>query len=181
MKILWWITQGCDNINTQRALKSIILEQHPDIIFLSETKSSPIILQDLITTSRYTYSQSVNPVHQAEGFLLLWNANIDLKITHSNKYIITTTITHRVHHGFSISFFYGKPYPHLKELSWNYLKNAGETANLPWMTITDLNMIISQSEKCGGLPYEESEGKLASDIILQLGLIDMSFIGEPYT
>ncbi|KAF5180637.1 hypothetical protein FRX31_029777 [Thalictrum thalictroides] len=100
--------------------------------------------------------------------------NLNVEVVSSNKHIINSIISSRIgSQPFSISFFYGSPYPNQKDLSWSFLEVAGETTSHPWMTIGDLNAVFSGFEKIGGLPFSEYENRVAIDTKQKLGLIDL--------
>jgi exonuclease III len=48
MKILSWNCRGLANTSTIRSLRSIIKLNHPDIIFLSETKTDPAVASNIM-------------------------------------------------------------------------------------------------------------------------------------
>ncbi|KAF5185308.1 hypothetical protein FRX31_025106, partial [Thalictrum thalictroides] len=171
----WFCTRGCGGNNTKRTLVNLIYDHKPDIVFISETKSSSNTINDLIYASKFENHFSVPPIHQAGGLLLLWSNRVQLSISHSNKYIITAKVQleNDKQNLFTLSCFYGSPYTTLKEHSWESLFHACSTSNLPWIVIRDLNVSLNQCEKLGGLPFNPQTVRFAADMIYDLGLIDL--------
>ncbi|KAA3465117.1 reverse transcriptase [Gossypium australe] len=51
--------------------------------------------------------------------------------------------------------FYGSPYAHDKDESWNLLRSLKQNNDIPWFVSGDFNEVMYGFEKKGGLPREE--------------------------
>jgi hypothetical protein len=58
---------------------------------------------------------------------------------------------------------------------------VGNNFHGPWLCIGDFNMILSQSDKQGGLPYASSSSNAFHGWLDSCGMIDLGFSGNPYT
>ncbi|KAF9597137.1 hypothetical protein IFM89_015966, partial [Coptis chinensis] len=171
-----WNCRGCSNPSTIRHLKDLINNINPDILFLSETKTSPNSITYLINQLNYPHQHIVHPVHLAGGLCLLWKAGININILSSTKHSITTVVNSGAH-GEWVGCY---PYKENRDLSWNPIWDL-EYLNSPTMIIGDLNVILSSHEHPGGKTYEFSDGEQAHTIVNNLGLIDLGFMGYPFT
>jgi hypothetical protein len=61
------------------------------------------------------------------------------------------------------------------------MMNMGNNFNGAWLCIGDFNMILSQQDKMGGLPYTSSSTDYFHNFVNSFGLIDLGFTGTPYT
>jgi hypothetical protein len=58
---------------------------------------------------------------------------------------------------------------------------AGENFACPWLCIGDFNHVLDQSEKLGGLPVASSSYCPFKHFIDHHGLVDLGFVGNPFT
>jgi hypothetical protein len=85
MRILSWICQGLDNPKTIRALKKLIVNHQPDIIFLMETK---LFEEQFHFLNSYKHNYTTHIINyfvsgggRAGGLALIWNhCNVHLDI-----------------------------------------------------------------------------------------------------
>ena len=53
--------------------------------------------------------------------------------------------------------------------------------SLPWMMMGDLNEILQPEDKEGGRPVGETSSNAFADIVFDHGLLDLGFVGNPFT
>lgn len=68
-----------------------------------------------------------------------------------------------------------------KHLSWEYLHNLHQQANLPWMVAGDFNEVLYSHEKEGGAPRPMHMMQSFRDALVDCELYDMGFAGDPFT
>jgi len=68
-----------------------------------------------------------------------------------------------------------------KPLFWDNMMHLGANFSGPWLCICDFNMILSQQDKMGGLPYASSSTDFFHEFVNSFGMIDLGFIGNPFT
>ena len=80
-----------------------------------------------------------------------------------------------------ISYIYGPPEKKNKAAFWDSLTAAGEDFVSPWLSIGDFNFVLDQFEKLGGYPVASSSHCPFKNLIDHHGLVDLGFVGNPYT
>uniref|UniRef100_A0A803PF19 Reverse transcriptase domain-containing protein n=1 Tax=Cannabis sativa TaxID=3483 RepID=A0A803PF19_CANSA len=68
-----------------------------------------------------------------------------------------------------------------REDTWNLIKSLVSPSNDPWCIIGDLNNVLSQSDKKGGLPYPNWLITGFEQTLSDCDLVDMELVGYPYT
>ncbi|KAL7090069.1 hypothetical protein ACP275_12G017100 [Erythranthe tilingii] len=93
MKIIYWNWQGLAKPKAVRALRQLLKESSPDILFLCELKTSlsPSISNALLSSS-LTNSFVVPPIGFSGGLLLAWNNAFTLTITSHSTFFINTLV-----------------------------------------------------------------------------------------
>jgi hypothetical protein len=80
-----------------------------------------------------------------------------------------------------LSCIYSSPYTFNKPQFWDNMMQLGTKFNGPWLCIGDFNMILSQQDKMGGLPYASSSTDYFHEFVNSFGLVDLGFTGNPFT
>lgn len=78
-------------------------------------------------------------------------------------------------------YIYGPPYNSQKPAFWDSLEKVLSTFSGPWIGLGDYNCLLSSVDKKGGLSFASSSSSSMRNRVDALGLIDMGFIGNPYT
>ncbi|XP_021770766.1 uncharacterized protein LOC110734956 [Chenopodium quinoa] len=68
-----------------------------------------------------------------------------------------------------------------KIMLWNNLGENPPPSNTPWLLMGDMNEVVNQSEKMGGRPVTNSQGRDFSKMTDREGLIDMRYNGPTFT
>ena len=84
-------------------------------------------------------------------------------------------------HPWILSCIYGLLEKVNKPTFWDSLIVVGEDFVNPWLCIGDFNFVLDQSEKLGGRPITNSSHCSFKGFIDQLGLVDLRFVGNPFT
>jgi hypothetical protein len=182
MKILSWNCRGLSRPAAVRSLRMIIRENNPDIIFLSETKSSPSSVSSILNLLGFFLMSLVSPVGSRGGLALAWRPGVDLECFSSNKNLISAwCFSDPPHSPWILSCIYGPPDNSDKPVFWDSLSSLGDGFVCPWLCIGDLNSVLDQQEKQGGRPVASSSSCPFKQFIDHFGLIDLSFAGNPFT
>jgi hypothetical protein len=64
---------------------------------------------------------------------------------------------------------------------WDSLSFVGDGFVSSWLSIGDLNYVLSQSKKLGGRPVASSSHCPFKQFIDHFGLVDLGFVGNPFT
>lgn len=80
-----------------------------------------------------------------------------------------------------LSCIYGSPHSKRKFKFWDSIAKFGKNYNGSWLCIGDFHMILNQSKKIGGWPYASSSNDLFQSFMDSFGMVDLGFIGNPFT
>lgn len=80
MKLLSWNCQGLGTPLTIQALRVLVTQERPSVIFLMETKNQEQKVQRIRRRLRYQNSFVVNPEGSAEGLALFWDDQVELHL-----------------------------------------------------------------------------------------------------
>jgi hypothetical protein len=155
----------------------LIPRKSPDILFLSETKSSPSQVSSILHSLHFYLLCQVAPVGSSCGLVLSWRPGIDLECFISNKnHIAAWCFSYPVHSPWILSCIYG---PLTLE------KNLHFGTPLLLLVIILLAFgcafVFDQSEKRGGRLVASSSFCPFKKLIGLFGLVDLGFAGNLYT
>jgi exonuclease III len=85
MKLLSWNCRGLSRPAAVRTLRRLIRDQSPDILFISETKSSPSQVSATLNRLGFLLMTQVAAVGSSGGLVLSWRPGIDLECFVTNK------------------------------------------------------------------------------------------------
>lgn len=77
--------------------------------------------------------------------------------------------------------FYGWAENNEKYKSWNLLRALQSDSNLPWLVVGDMNQILFEAEKEGGVAKSQREMTDFREALDDCGLHDLGFHGKPFT
>ena len=64
---------------------------------------------------------------------------------------------------------------------WDSFTSIGNLFEASWLCIGDFNSVLDQFEKLGGKPVSSSSHCPFRSFIDLFGMIDLGFVGNPYT
>lgn len=116
------------------------------------------------------------------GLALCWKKSLDIQIISSSGNFITVVVANDPSNiMWQLMGVYGRLNPLLKPDFWDSLYKIGESFNGPWFLGGDYNVIMEQKDKLGGRAFSFSSVCRFRKVIDNLGLIDLGFVGYPYT
>ncbi|XP_013608138.1 PREDICTED: uncharacterized protein LOC106314876 [Brassica oleracea var. oleracea] len=155
MTTLSWNCRGLRSVLTVRRLEEMCREHLPDFLFLLETKNSSDHIEGFKRSLGYDHSFLVNPVGLSGCLVLFWRNSHEVEILSSSDRIIDARVKQR-YLVYFISFVYGDPVRHKRQIVWDNLKTIGLNMNAGWCLVGDFNELMNSSEKSGGPAHEES-------------------------
>ncbi|KAK9042566.1 hypothetical protein V6N11_017635 [Hibiscus sabdariffa] len=181
MAILAWNVRGLGNKDTNRALRKSIQKFQPDIILLSETKQKKGFLEKVKTKMKMAYSFYVEPCGIVGGLALWWSNDTQITILRSGKHFIDAKISIKGESEWFGSFIYGPPYKEEKREFWEMMTQMRDASEECWLVIGDTNVVASQEEKLGGIPFNPNGARVYFDFIDGKGLIELPISGGSFT
>ena len=182
MKIFSWNCRGISRPSAIRCLRVLIHDNRPEILFLFETKSPLSLVSSILNQLGFFSMSHVAPTSSSGGLVLAWLASIDLECFISNQNNITAWCFFDPPVSPWILFcIYGPLSTKDKFKFWDSLTSVGENFVSPWLCIGDFNFVLDQSKKLGGRLVARSSSCPFRNFIDQIGLINLGFVGNPYT
>jgi hypothetical protein len=182
MKLISWNCRGISRPAAVRGLRALIRANNPDILFLSETKSSPSLVSSILNQLGYFAMTHVAPIGTCGGLVLTWRLGVELECFLTNRNIISAwCFSDPPNSPWILSCIYGPPDTLNKPAFWDSLTVMGEDFVSPWLCIGDLNFVMDQTEKLGGRPVASSSHCPFRNFIDHLGLVDLGFVGNSFT
>ncbi|CAL1380557.1 unnamed protein product [Linum trigynum] len=82
---------------------------------------------------------------------------------------------------FLFTIVYGHPALIQRRGLWESLRSTAEEVDMAWLLAGDFKSMLSSSEKFGGVPFDASRVREFQDCLLDTGLVDLEFVGLPFT
>ena len=92
MRALAWNCRGAGGSLTIRAIKELICESCPDLVFLSETKLKSAGIDKIKSKLNFFDSYYVDVIGKAGGLALFWRMGVDLEVVFSDDNVIVALI-----------------------------------------------------------------------------------------
>jgi hypothetical protein len=182
MKLLSWNCRGLSCPSAIRSLRALIRNASPDVIFLSETKSSTPRVSSILNRLGFYLLFQCAASGASGGLVLAWRPGVVLDCFASNKNSISAWYTSDPPNStWLLSCVYGPPDGREKAIFWESFASVGESFDGPWLCIKDLNHVLDQLEKLGGRPVASSSNFPFKHFIDLFGMVDLGFSGNPYT
>lgn len=113
---------------------------------------------------------------------LLWNDNVDVQVVSASLHHIDCTIQGLFcDENWRLACFYGWAESSEKHLSWELLKTLCTASNLPWLVVGDINQILFEAEKEGGVPRSQRDMDDFREALDECRLKDLGFFGKSFT
>ncbi|XP_062006063.1 uncharacterized protein LOC133723263 [Rosa rugosa] len=179
MDILSWNCRGICNDTTTRALKDLIVQNRPQIVFLCETKISSVSgFRDLHHALGFPHSKEVLSVGQSGGLGMFWNDEVNVQVRTFSAHHIDLEIGGGPGDlRWRLTGFYGYPTTAERDKSWQLLRDLRDLDSLPWVVIGDFNEILNNSEKLDGPPRAERQMRGFREALGYGDLLDLGFQG----
>ncbi|KAF4393544.1 hypothetical protein F8388_023348 [Cannabis sativa] len=182
MKLLSWNCRGLGNPRAKKALRNLIRDQDPDVLFLMETKLVHRRMDGVWRRLGFAGGVVVGSSGAAGGLCLCWKEGIEIEVVSSTPSTITARFS-RVLNGPVWTCFcvYAPPYRGERVTFWENLSIEVAAVVEPWVVVGDLNLILDQAEKVGGSPPARSDCQIFRDFLDVSGGVDLGSVGGFYT
>ena len=145
MKILSWNCRGLSRPFAVRHLRLLIRDNSPDVLFLSETKSSPPQVNSILNRLGFFLVTQFVPVGSSGGLVLSWRPGVELDCFITNKHnILAWCYSDPPNSPWILSYIYGPLDKRDKLAFWDSFTSIGEGFVSPWLCIEDLNYVLDQ-------------------------------------
>lgn len=183
MLAIFWNCHGLGHVATIRALRELCTFHRPSLIFISETKiSNTQTVQRIADSFKFEHAYTVPAQGTSSGLALLWKDEMDVQVvTASANYISAMILNDPEQNPWFLTGVYRPTNPLLKLALWTDLQQIGDLFDGPWCVIGDFNAILAQNEKIGGKPFASGSNCSFRKLVNDSGLVDMGFIGYPFT
>jgi len=155
MITLSWNCRGLAQSSTVRSLRAIIRKHNPDVIFLTETKTTSHLASPILNQLGFVHMLQAPPSGSKGGLPLAWKNDINFVSVCVSSNIISVwyySVDPTVKCLFS--FVYGPPYKKTDLEFWMALADFGNTYYVPWICMGDFNTISSSDDQFGVRPFD---------------------------
>jgi len=185
MRILAWNCRGLGNPRAVRALRWLVKEEDPDIIFLSETKCKATEMERICRRLGYTnkiYMECNGDGKQRRGGLVfIWKDPSMLALkSMSLNHIDLEGLDGGGNPAWRITGVYGYSKDADKHKTWSLITSLNNST-LPWLCFGDFNEILVQQDKRGGSPKPQGWIDNFARVVHDCDLVDLGFTGYPFT
>ena len=181
MRILTWNCQGASRAPTVRALKALIREESPDVVFIAESKSKSRRIERIRSSIGFVDKFCVEPVGKSGGLAIFWKAVMDLEIVYSDKNVIASLVySNPPSSAWLFLLIYGPPHVNGRARFWKCLEELVNAFAGPWLVMGDFNCVDSNLDKIGGRYLGEASTRSFSNFVHATGAIDLGFFGSQF-
>ncbi|CAM8893848.1 unnamed protein product [Rhodiola kirilowii] len=179
MKALSWNCRGMGHPRTVRELAEMARIHRPDVIGLQETKIDVSRMEGIQKQLGFRCGFHVPRCGLAGGLALWWKENVDLTILSYSRHHIDARIDGE--ETFRITLIYGDPVTGKRAQVWDLIRRLSGLWRLPWLVFGDFNEICFSWEVKGGRVRGEWQMRAFRETLMDCGLADLGFVGNPFT
>ncbi|KAJ4846114.1 hypothetical protein Tsubulata_033993 [Turnera subulata] len=182
MMLLDWNCQGIGRSLTVKALRGLLVQYGPSVMFLIETQNRGSKVERLRRMFRFPNAFYVDAIGKAGGLALWWDESTSVEVLSSSFSFIDTCITliEKDVRRFS-TFIYGLPVRKGRVELWEEISSLRPSTSAIWFLVGDLNTILSEDEKEGGRSTYRKDIEDFNAFVYHNGLLDLGFKGLTYT
>lgn len=150
-----WNCRGVGVASTIRALRDLVSQYTPRLLFLCETKARQQKMKNLCNLLAFDHVLTVDAIGRSGGLALFWKNTIDVQLISCCKNFIHVLVNIN-DMGLSCYFtgVYGEPDPNLRRDVWDKISHDISINSVPWGCMGDFNEILFQHEKEGLRPHD---------------------------
>ena len=185
MHILSWNCRGLGSPEAVNALRRIVVNEDPQVVFLQETKLHQHELERVKMKLKYSGLLVVGCEGQGRkhrgGLALVWKREVQVSVTSYLQNHIDVMMTYKGQPPWRYTGIYGHPEESKKGQTGELLRTLFDDENVPWLCGGDLNLMLWSTEKQGGGAFNFEEANILRQAMDHCKLEDMGFIGHPFT
>ncbi|KAL9674714.1 hypothetical protein QQ045_002913 [Rhodiola kirilowii] len=156
-----------------------IKSHSPQVVCLLETKKRAADVEGMKHKLGFQNCFRVSYRGLSGGLAILWDDSVGVEIKSYSFYHIDVVIKEQKE--FRLSLFYGNPSVSKRRESWSSLRQVRSMNDLQWVVIGDFNEILSLNEVKSGRMRNQWQIDNFRRVVEDCHLIDLGFIGYPYT
>uniref|UniRef100_A0ACD5ZJE8 Uncharacterized protein n=1 Tax=Avena sativa TaxID=4498 RepID=A0ACD5ZJE8_AVESA len=185
MKALGWNCQGMGRSlrsGKMSHLTRMIHSTKPQVVFVSEIKSSKVKTSDLVTRFNMNDAIVVPSRRRSGGLWLMWNDDLQVHIHSTNFHVILAIVVNiSTNQKFGLVCIYGDPYHRQTSDIWNMIADfVYDNPSLPMVCIGDMNNILYDMDKSSS-NINRSHMCAFRHLVKQCGFFDLGYSGPAYT
>ena len=186
MQILSWNCRGLGSPEAVNALRRIVINEDPQLVFLQETKLHQHELERVKVKLRYDGLIAVGCEGQGRkrrgGLALMWKKGVQVTLKSFSQNHVDTMVSAKGSQPWRYTGMYGHPEESKKGQTGELLRDlAMAEENIPWLCGGDLNLMMWSTEKQGGGAFNFEEAEILRLAMDYCQLEDLGFIGHPFT
>lgn len=181
MNCLSWNCRGLGIPRAVRCLGDVLRTQKPDIVFLIETLSLDVRINELCRKFGYAHHFTVDSIGRSGGLALMWKHNVLCSVVGHSSNFIDAHILNQGVADWRLTGFYGYPDRSQRRESWSLIRSLSSLYSLPWCIVGDFNDLLSASDKKGQVPHPQWLLEGFKNVISDCALTEVDLHGGSYT
>ena len=182
MNLLSWNCRGGGNSRTVREVATIYQSHSPTLVFLCETRQKADKLKRIRARLGLKGFCGVDSNGMSGGLALYWHESYDVQILDKKeRYIDALVRIHPDAEQWRVTCVYGEPRVENRPAMWSALQNLKTVIDRPWLVVGDFNEAMWNFEHMSATPRPEAQMVAFRDVLEVCELVDLGFIGVPFT
>ncbi|CAH9106024.1 unnamed protein product, partial [Cuscuta epithymum] len=182
MTCLSWNCRGLGNPLAVQVLVDYVHSKRPNIVFLMETFSNKLKLEEVTRKVGLTSCFAVDNIGHRGGLGLLWGDGVIIQVREASSHFIDAVVQLEVGAPqWRFTGFYGCPERSRRRESWDLLKSLSTRSDLPWLVMGDFNDLMFADEKRGRIPHPPWLLRGFREAVWASGLSNFHFEGYQFT
>ncbi|XP_048496581.1 uncharacterized protein LOC125495795 [Beta vulgaris subsp. vulgaris] len=167
------------------ALRRILSSEHPQIVFLSETKLKNHEMESVKKKLRWEHILAVDCEGEGRrrrgGLALMWRSTIKIQITSFSANHIDVIVGEEDQGEWRFTGIYGFPEEENKDKTGALMIALARATELPWLCGGDFNLLLTANEKKGGDGFNAREADIFRRAMEACHFSDLGFVGYDFT
>ena len=182
---LSWNCRGLGSIPAVNALRRIVINEQPSLVFLQETRMKQSEMENIRKKLHFKNMLVVNCEGEGRrrkgGLCLLWKEEWDVKIISFSTHHIDAEVVSDGREEWRFTGYYGWPEDVNKHKTGELMKMLYKEDNKPWLCGGDFNVMMWSNEKQGGGDFKFEDAAMFREALDYCLLEDLHFTGHPFT
>ncbi|XP_021770761.1 uncharacterized protein LOC110734950 [Chenopodium quinoa] len=183
--ILSWNCRGLGSAYAVNAFKRIVITEHPQLIFLSETRLKSFDMErvkvKLGFENFFVVSCEGEGRKRRGGLAILWRPVFDITIQSFSLNHIDIGVISEVDEEWRFTGIYGYPEEENKTKTGALLEKLAGIDDKPWVCGGDFNLMLMACEKQGGNSFNVSEAEISRHAANMCNFEDLGYVGYDFT
>lgn len=173
---------GGGNSRTVREVATLSQSHSPMLVFLCETRQKATKMRRLRGRLGLKGFDGVDSNGLSGGLALYWHESclVDV-LDKDDRYIDALVKVQPDAVQWRVTFVYGEPRVENRHLMWAKLQGLKSVCDSPWLVIGDFNEALWDFEHLSATPRPEQQMVAFRDTLEVCGLVDLGFMGIPFT